>query len=179
MEQKIRPIEQFDYISTDNIYKQIRSYAYYIGKYFIKFSELEHEINLGISSIVFDDSDEEGYRLIKYLSTANKIEFLCNSYKSRCFHYQFSDQKDRNAAKKLIEKIEGELRKEKTFRNIVGHANWISLTRNNYVRIKIIEREDRVVIKSVKVTPTILKDHIKKIDYILNDLFDIQERFSL
>jgi hypothetical protein len=64
-----------------------------------------------------------------------------------------------------------------TFRNYIVHANWESLTKDGFVRVKITvdNQEGLVKLKNIQITPKILRDNIKEIDKLINLMFKYKE----
>jgi len=73
-------LEQFDFIDDERLDKVISKYSTLIGLFLIKFSSLEHEINIAIADILHDDCHETGYVIIERLSIRNKIDLFNKMY---------------------------------------------------------------------------------------------------
>jgi len=107
-----------------------------------------------------------GFVVIEKLTTANKIELF---YKMYVRLESFKDKKNKD----VLNKIRDQLQELNLFRNNLVHANWQSLTKEGYVRTKIVvdNQEGFVKFRRVQITPKIIKQRIKEIEKLI-DLID-------
>jgi abortive infection bacteriophage resistance protein len=141
-----------------------------IGLFLIAFSKLENELNTVIAAYVNDRTDEVGFVIIEKITMGNKIDLF---YKLYLRNQLFKSQKYKL---KLI-KITNLLKDLNLFRNIIVHANWESLSKDGYVRSKIVvdNQEGYVKFKRVKVLPKVVRQKIKEADKLIDQLYAFQE----
>lgn len=163
-------LDQYDYLDGEYIEKVADRYNLLIGQFLIDFSYLEHEINLAIAEIIHDDFAETGYVIIEKLQVHDKIELL---YKMYVRFESFKDKKNKD----ILDKIQQQLKSVNTFRNNIVHANWQSLSRDGFVRTKIIVDNDEgfVKFKKVQITPKIIREKIKEIRKLIEQLDEYKE----
>ncbi len=154
-------LEQFDFIEEEYIQRVENQYSGSIGLFLIKFSFLEHWLDLSIASIINERTDEIGYQVIERLGFANKVDLffkLC----IRAANYKGKRYK---AKLKSLRKTVEEINK---FRNILAHANWSSINKKKYVRTKVfIDRETGdVKFQSTKLTPAMIKRKVKQVQLL-------------
>lgn len=162
---------QYDFYDDEHLEKVIKKYSSLIGLFVIKYSSLEHEIDIAIAEFLGDDYHETGYVIIEKLTIGNKIDLF---YKMHSRLESFKEKKN----KKQLDNIKSRLLSSNSFRNNVAHANWESLTKDGFVRVKIIvdNEEGYVKLKKVQITPKILRDNIKEIDRLVDAIFKYRER---
>lgn len=164
-------LEQEDFFDNDYIEKVSEKYGLLIGKFIIKFNELEHEINQAIAKSFIDDFDSEGYRVIKFLNIANKIELFYEIYLER---ERYVDKK----TKINIANIKNELDEIRVFRNKLVHANWSTLNKRGFVRTKIESNNKlggEIMLVSVKILPGTIKKFIEKTDCAIIKIWEYFE----
>src|SRR3990172_10649415 len=127
MKHKISIMQQYDFIGNDNIERLQKKYYSQIGKFITSFSALEHSLNIATSQIINDRSHEVGYTIIESLTFYNKIQLFHKMYSGLEAHTN-----KRN--KKMLNSIKEKLKGINTFRNNIVHANWLTITKSNYVR---------------------------------------------
>lgn len=164
-------LEQFDYIDGDYLDKVFRKYVSQIGLFLIKFSVLEHELNLAIADILGDDYHETGYVIIEKLTTSNKIDLFYKMYA------RFHSCIDKYNNKEMLNIIVKQLDSLNMFRNNIVHANWQSLTKDGLVRTKIIvdNQEGFVKFKKIEITPNVIRSRIKEIDSLIESIDKYKE----
>jgi len=81
---------------------------------------------------------------------------------------------------KELKALRARLKEASTFRNVVVHANWFSLTKESYVRSKIVVNGDEghVQFRKVKLTPADIRRHISKMDQLERDLDEFSSQIS-
>jgi hypothetical protein len=162
---------QYDYYDEEHLEKVIEKYSFLIGLFVVKFSSLEHEIDVAIAEFFGDDYYETGYVIIENLSISNKIDLL---YKIYARLESFNEKKH----KQLLDQIKNRLAAINTFRNFIVHANWETLTKEGFVRVKIMvdNQEGFVKLKKIQITPKIIRDNIKEISKLLDAIFNYREK---
>jgi len=165
-----KELEQYDYYDEDYLEKVIEKYSFLVGLFIIRFSDLEHEIDTFIADRLGDDYHETGYVIIENLSISNKIDLFYKMY------LRIESLKEKNN-RKTLENIKKRLTTINTFRNFIAHANWGSLTKDGFVRVKIMvdNQEGCVKLKNIQITTKILRDNLKEIDKLLNLIFKYKE----
>jgi hypothetical protein len=165
-----KELEQYDYYDEDYLEKVIEKYSFLVGLFIIRFSSLEHEIDTFIADRFGDDYHETGYVIIENLSISNKIDLFYKMY------LRIESLKEKNN-RKTLENIKNRLIAMNTFRNFIAHANWGSLTKDGFVRVKIMvdNQEGYVKLKNIQITTKILRDNLKEIDKLLNLIFKYKE----
>jgi len=170
---KDETIDQYDYVGLNNNEdKIIKKYSEIIGSFLIQFNNLEHELNLAISYYFIDDMVHEGYLISKNLMFRNKIELFNDLYLTKL---SFSEKKDLGLKK--LKHLYNDLISINTFRNYVIHANWLTLDKENYVRTKLVTDNEGGIVKGkkVKITPSVIRININKINTIINQICYIKE----
>lgn len=163
-------LDQYDFFDGECLDKVVDKYAPLIGLFLINFSILERDLNVAIADSVFDDCHELGYVIIENLTVSNKIELF---YKMYIRLESFKDKKNKDT----LYKIREQLKTLNSFRNDIVHANWQTLTKDGFVRTKIVvdNQEGYVKFKKVKITPKIIREKIKEVDELANEIFEYTE----
>src|SRR5258708_10957344 len=73
-------LEQHDYSTDDYIYEVENKYSPLVGMFLIRFSTLEHSLNIAIAEIVHSGTHELGMVVVENLTTRNKIELYYKLY---------------------------------------------------------------------------------------------------
>lgn len=164
------PLGQYDYYDNEYLDKVIEKYSSLVGLFIIKFSGLEHEINIAIAEFLGDDYHETGYVIVEHLSISNKIDLF---YKMHTRLESLNEKKNKGR----LDEIKSRLLTLNTFRNFIAHANWETLTRDGFVRVKIMvdNQEGFVKFKKIQITLKILKDNIKEIDKLIDIILKYRE----
>ena len=78
----------------------------------------------------------------------------------------------------MLDGIRKQLDGVNIFRNKVVHANWQSLTKEGYVRTKIIvdTEEGYVKFKKALITPKIIRQKIKEVYKLLDEIEEYKEQ---
>lgn len=174
MKTKKIDIEQYDYVDTEEIQVLTKRYAYQIGKYFIKFSELEHNLNIQIAHTISDRSDQPGYRVVRYINgPTKKFEFLFETYKEIL---SYGDKQLTQEISIEYQELRELIKKHIEFRNKLAHANWASLTKEGFVRDSIIpDTNGRLQFRKLQITTSLIKSLIDEIDNIIDRLYEFEE----
>lgn len=108
--------------------------AIYIGRVLVDFTSLEHDLELAISGLVSDRSDEPGAFLIKFLKdNSDLIKYFSES---AYIHINFMDgvsDKERGRLQSERDSIVRSLRELAQIRNIIAHSKWITMRDDGYV----------------------------------------------
>lgn len=163
-------LDQYDYIDGEYLEKVVDKYSPLIGLFLINFSILEHELNLAIADFISDRAHEKGFVIIEKLTTSNKIELF---YKMYVRLESFKDKKNKDVLNKIRKKLES----LNTFRNGIVHANWQSLSKDGFVRTKIVvdNQVGYVKFKKVQITPKIIRPKIKEIERLTDQIDKYKE----
>ena len=163
-------LEQFDFAGGDYVDKVARRYEARIGRFLMRFSELEHNLDIAIVEGVLDRAHSLGYLVIEGHTLNTKIELFRKLYQAYTKAVVPSRMKKlRGLVKRLHE--------ARVFRNYVAHANWRTLERSGYVRTRVGEKEGDVVFKKVRITPSSLEAwhrRIVRLDELLDEFIDGQ-----
>lgn len=176
LESREEILEQYDHVVGEEIFSKEAQYAKAIGKFLIAFSNLESTLGLLIVEAIHDRSHEPGYQVIKYLNFRNKTNLARDQYGFWVRNIQNSKKRDRNA--KALDFIVNKLEDLSDFRNKVAHANWMSLTGDGYVRVKIGDNGENVVFKRVKMTPQIMYKFTRQCHAIAQRIETFQENVN-
>ena len=163
-------LEQYDFLDEEYLEKVVDKYSPLIGLFLINFSCLEHELNLAIADIFADDHHEPGYVIIEKLNTRNKIELFHKMYVRL---ESFKDKKNEDVLKEIRLRLES----INTFRNSIVHANWQSLSKDGFVRTKIMvdNHEGYVKFKKIQITLKIVREKIKEINKLIEKIDEYKE----
>ncbi|MDD3006365.1 MAG: hypothetical protein PHX30_02155 [Candidatus Pacebacteria bacterium] len=164
-------MEQYDFSDGEYLEKVADKYFLLIGKFLVSFSILEQELNIAIADFLHDDSHETGFVIIEKLTTSNKIDLF---YKMYVRLESFNNKKH----KAILDKLRNRLNELNTFRNSIVHANWQSLSKDGYVRAKIVVDTDEgfVKFKKVSMTPKTIRQKIKEIDSLSEKINQYKEK---
>lgn len=163
-------LEQYDYSDGEYLEKVVDRYSPLIGLFLVNFSILEQELNLAVADFIRDGSHEMGFVIIEKLTTSNKIELF---YKMYVRLESFKDKKNKD----MLNQITKQLESLNIFRNNIVHANWQSLTKDGFVRTKIVvdNQEGYVKFKKVEITPKIIRQKIKEIEKLVDQIDKYKE----
>ena len=163
-------LEQYAYPDSEYIEKAADRYSSPMGLFLINFSILEQELNLAVADFIRDGSHEMGFVIIEKLTTSNKIELF---YKMYVRLESFKDKKNKD----ILNQITKQLESLNIFRNNIVHANWQSLTKDGFVRTKIVvdNQEGYVKFKKVEITPKIIRQKIKEIEKLVDQIDKYKE----
>lgn len=164
-------LEQYDFSDGEYLEKVADKYFPLVGEFLISFSILEQELNIAIADFLHDDCHETGFVIIEKLTTSNKIDLF---YKMYVRLESFNNKKH----KAILDKLRNQLNELNSFRNNIVHANWQSLTKEGYVRAKIVVDTDEgfVKFKKVLMTPKVIKQKIKEIDGLSEKIDEYKEK---
>ena len=159
----IEELEQIDYLDNDYLEKVMGTYSRLIGLFLIKFSCLEHAVNVAIADIIHDDAHDTGYIIIERLTVGNKIDLFYRLYLQLA-------ALTKGPWKERLSMIKKQLEEMNSFRNNIVHANWQSLDRDRFVRTKITTDPDegRVKFRKIKMDTELIKSKIRKMDTLIN-----------
>lgn len=164
-------LEQYDFFDDDYLERVADKYTNLIGIFLIDFSVLEQELNIAIADSFHEDWHQIGFIVIERFTMNNKIDLF---YKMFAMREYFNDKKNKeelNIIKKQLEELN-------SFRNSIVHANWQSLSKDGYVRSKIIvdNEEGFVKFKKIQITPKIIRQKIKEVNKSTEQIFEYKEK---
>lgn len=162
-------LDQYDYPTGEYLDSVRRRYIGRIGKFMIAFSSLEHSLDIHIAECFMDDAHEYGYLVIEGSSLNNKIDLFRKMLQMR-LRYLKPNQLGK------LKVILNRLNAAKTFRNYIAHANWLSLEKTGYVRTKVDEKDGEVVLKKVRITPSVIDVWVNRIERLETDLDSFVEK---
>lgn len=170
---KYENLDQYDYSEEDLIIKKEKKYASLIGSFLIWFSNLEHNLNIGLANLISDHSHEDGYVIIKDMTMFQKIELFYN------FAFPRVNFAEKRKAQKLktLSSMRRQLEELNTFRNKVAHAKWNTLDKEGYVRVEVITDKESgfIKFKKFKITPQIIKSKLSEVVILGDKLYDFTE----
>lgn len=169
--EEIETLEQYDYVEDDYFDHAMQTYGEALGKFLMKFSTLEHELNIAISDILSQRAHDIGYMIMERMRMIDKIELFYRLYNSlECFNEKKGKQGLSEIKKAFISMSE--------FRNYLAHANWQTIKKNGAVRIKFMTDKDSGYIKfrNIIIKPKEIRAKTKEIDKIINKLLNYTER---
>ena len=164
-------LEQYDFSDGEYLEKVADKYYPLVGEFLISFSIMEQELNLAIADFMHDDCHETGFVIIEKLTTSNKIDLF---YKMYVRLESFNNKKHKD----ILDGLRRQLEELNTFRNSMVHANWQSLTKEGFVRVKIIvdTNEGFVKFKKVPMTPKIIRQKTREIDSLSDKIGRYKEK---
>lgn len=164
-------LDQYDFSDGEYLEKVAKKFFPLIGEFLISFSILEQELNLAIADVFHDDCHETGFVIIEKLTTSNKIDLF---YKMYVRLESFNNKKH----KTILDKLRNQLNDLNSFRNNIVHANWQSLSKDGYVRAKIVVDTDEgfVKFKKVLMPPKIIRQKIREIDGLSDKIEEYKEK---
>ena len=161
-------LEQYDYVLGEYIEKVKSKYAPRIGLFFIRFSALEHTLNICIADRLLDRTHQFGYIVIEGMTLNGKIELFRKLFQG---FLKGAHRKHTVRLRVLVKKLHA----ARVFRNYVSHANWNTLEHTGYVRTRIDEADGDLVFKQVRVTPKVINAWIRRVVELERRLEDFAE----
>ncbi len=165
-------LEQYNFHDDyEYIHKVMEKYAVSVGTFIIYFSLLENQLNENIAEAIQDRGHQPGFIVIKGLTTRNKIDLFYDLYIQ---HEQFANKNCNAELKELSE----QLNQVNTFRNSIVHADWQSLSKNKFVRTKIVVDGDEgyVKFKKVEMSRRTIRSEINKVKRLTDKLYNYKEK---
>ena len=158
-------LDQYDFIDGEYLEKVKDKYASLIGLFLMRFSELEHSLNLCIAEIVNSRAHDPGYAVVERLTVDNKIELFYKMY----LHLVSNTNKEK---KVLLQSLRDGLKSSNKFRNGLVHANWLSLKKDGSIRSKITTDSEEGYIKFQisTITPKTIRDELKSLQSLIGKL---------
>ena len=168
-------LEQYDYLVDDNqleITEIKKTFGNLMGSFLINFSFFEHDLNIAIAEFISQRSHDMGYLIIEGLTMYNKIDLFIKMYS------QLEAQARENKSKKELHNIIISMREINQFRNNIAHANWQSMTRDGFVRIKIVvdNNDGYIKFKKIKLTTKMFKEKNIQVNSLINAMFEYTEK---
>ncbi|HTA27822.1 MAG TPA: hypothetical protein VK809_08535 [Bacteroidia bacterium] len=153
---------QFEFGSGDKLMlKKEEIYASLIGTYLIRFSNLEHTLELGIAGLINDNNFDEGYVIIKDLDFSGKIELFYN------ITLMFTNYTLKRRKQKInrLNSIKEKLQELSILRNKIAHAKWYTLDSEGYIRVdtKMNKESGLIKFRKFKLTTNVIKNGINDI----------------
>lgn len=163
-------LDQYDFSDGEYLEKVADKFSPLVGQFLISFSILEQELNIAIADFLHDDCHETGFVIVEKLTTRNKIDLFYKMY----VRLESFNNKKHNA---ILDQLRNLLNELNSFRNNVVHANWQSLTKEGYVRVKIVVDTDEgyVKFKKVPMTPKTIKQKIIEIDKLSEKISEYKD----
>lgn len=164
-------LEQYDFSDGEYLEKVVNKYFPLVGEFLINFNILEQELNLAIADFFHDDCHETGFVIIERMMVSSKIDLF---YKIYTRLESFNNKKH----KKTLDKILNQLNELNSFRNSIVHANWQSLNKEGYVRVKIVVDMDEGFVKFKKVLMTlkIIHQKIREVNTLADNINQYKEK---
>lgn len=173
-ETKIEELEQHDFYDDEYIDQHEKDLAPVIGQFLINFSRFEHSINTSLSDIISSASHDQGYLIIKDLDLSEKVRILKDLVAHHIKVMGSTRLKDfKTLCKRIVNCME--------FRNKIAHANWNTLDKDGFVRVKIVSGRDTgyVTFQKEKLTPKAIFDATEELGNVEDDLFELFEEEGL
>lgn len=170
------PLEQYDSPYGEVIEVRQNDYAIGIGRFLIAFSYLENALDSLIAQSIHSNTDEPGYRVIKYLNYRNKVNLASDTHKQMISFIQ--KEILRKSTTKNLNIIIEKLVELGEFRNKIAHANWMTVDKKGYVRVKIGEDSNRggVIFNKAKITPGIIYKFTRQCHAVANRIDSFKEK---
>lgn len=163
-----RFVEQYDHVLGEYINKVKSKYAPRIGLFLIRFSSLEHTLDILLADRLLDRSHQFGYIVIEGMLLNGKIELFRKLFEAFVRHVN-----PKYSARLGV--LVTRLHAVRVFRNYVAHANWNTLEPTGYVRTKIGESDGEVIFKKVRMTPKVINAWIRRVVELERQLDDFAE----
>jgi len=169
IEVKYEELEQYDSWDDEVMDKKEERYAYCIGSFLIRFSNLEHSLDIELANLINDRSHDDGYIIIKDLELFEKIEL----YYNLAFVRANLAEKRKALKLKQLGTIRKQLEELAMLRNKIAHAKWNTLDKDGFVRVDTKTNKENGLIKfrKFKITPTIMKQSML-------DIANLDEKLS-
>lgn len=167
-----RFLEQYDYVFGEYAEKVKNKYAPRIGLFLIRFSSLEHTLDICLAERISDREHHSGYIIIEGMALHGRIELFRKLFSGFIKHIRPSHT---TKLKLLVKRLHA----ARTFRNYLAHANWTTLKNTGYVRTRIDESDGEVVFKRVRITPMVINAWIRRVMILERDLNNFLESIGL
>jgi len=171
MDNDTEKLEQYDYIDDDFFDKAVKKYSEALGKFFMEFSDLEHELNITIADIICEHSHDLGYQIMERMSMRNKIDLFYRLFAFRESHFESKE-------KSKLRDIKVSLIDLNNFRNLLAHANWKTIQKDGSVRTRFISDKNSgcVEFKKIIIKPKDIRANIKEIYKLTSKLYYYREK---
>lgn len=173
-------IGSFD--ENDDPYRELEKVSPYVGEILLAFSNLEHSLELAISGIVSDRSDEPGMFLIKFLAdNRTKIEYFSEATRQFIAYTDQIRDKDKPKALAELKRLVKVLNTHAEIRNIIAHSKWNTITKDFYVAnsTKLNKTTGRVEIELYQLRPKVLCAIITGINITNDSLWKFIDKVHL
>lgn len=167
-ETKTEELEQHDFYDDDYIDSEEKILAPLIGSLLINFSRLEQVINTSLSDMISLATHQVGYVIIKDLDAMEKVRILRRLVVS---HLSAIESKNLELFQEIYKRIVNCVE----FRNTIAHANWNTLDKDGFVRVKMTsgKNDGSVIFQKEKLTPQVIEEMTKE----MFDTEDLLEEF--
>lgn len=163
-------LEGEDLIDNEYFEEALSKYSELIGIFIMRFSVLEHELNIAIAEII-SGSHEIGYAIMERMSMRNKIDLFYNLYNLEVNATGWANDE--------LPKIKTALVKINDFRNYIAHANWQTIKKNGTVRTKFTSDTSTgwIKFKNLVIRPEDIRVRVKETKELTEKIYDYQEKF--
>ncbi len=164
---KYEELDQYDGGWNEDILlnKKI-DYAFYIWKFLIDFSDLEHEIDIALAEQISNRGHDLWYLITKDVEIFDKTNLLYNLL----FQYLSCFKKNKKIKKldDLIKRFQNLI----VFRNKIAHWKWNTLDKDGFIRVDVRTSKESgfIVFRKFKITLPILRKSIKEIEKLTEEL---------
>lgn len=144
----VEDMDQYDSYDSEYIAEREDDYAPVIGSFLIAFSGLEHSLNTKIAGMINDRWDGQGYAILRDLEVMEKL----NIFNRLALDYLTNVHADKvDEFRPLYKRLKSIIE----FRNVIAHANWETLEKGDYVRVRIIsdKTSGRIQFKKISISP--------------------------
>ena len=131
----------------------------------IRFSSLEHTLDLCIADGFNRGTHQLGYLIIEGMSLNSKIELFRKIFPGNRFVVRL-----RFTPETLVKRLHA----VRVFRNYLAHANWNTLQNTGYVRTKVGEKDSEIIFRKVRITPKVIKAWIQRVNELEERLSDFE-----
>ncbi len=149
----------------------IGTYSSLIGTFIIRWSKLEHELNVAISKVINNGDQKIGYLIIENLTAFDKIVLFHRLY------LELENANSKSNAIKLLS-LKYKLTELNSFKNSIVHANWQTMSKKGFVRTKTRRQDDEgsIEVRNVLIKPVTLRTQIKNAIGVTSTLMEIASR---
>ncbi|MCX6822852.1 MAG: hypothetical protein NTX91_02545 [candidate division SR1 bacterium] len=169
-------LDQYDYINNEDYPDAVKKYSEVLGKFFMEFSLLEHELNTSIAEIINDASHDIGYQVMEQMKMGNKIDLFYRLYNSM-LSYSNEIKSKKIKRKERLNNIKSSLGIINDFRNQLAHANRQTIQKNGLVRTRFSSDKisGQIKLKNIQIKPNDIRIKINEINKIANKLRNYKE----
>lgn len=164
-------LNQYDYFEDEYFDKALKTYSDAIGKFFMEFSALEHELDITIAEIIHGGTHNLGYQILVRMNLRTKIDLFYRLYNS------LENTKDKKETAKL-KVVRDSINSIVEFRNLLAHANWKTIQKGGIVRTRFSSDESTGTIKfkNYIIKPKDIRARTREANKLVNILFYYKEK---